>query len=96
VGNLLSNGVIVLVSLGVSLHAAIASLVFLILVHKLEYFANAKIVGRNIEARAWEIILAMVFMETLFGLVGVVVAPILYAYLKFELKRAELIGRIPQ
>lgn len=95
VGNLLSNSVIVLVSLGVSVDVAIASLVFLVLVHKLEYFANARIVGRNIEARAWEVILSMVFMETLFGLAGVVVAPIIYAYLKAELKQAGLVGRNP-
>jgi predicted PurR-regulated permease PerM len=92
-GNLASNAVIVLASLAVSYHAAVASLVYLILVHKLEYFANARIVGHNIEARAWEIIIAMVAMEALFGLPGVVVAPILYAYLKRELKEAGLIGR---
>jgi len=92
-GNLASNAVIVLASLAVSYHAAIASLAYLILVHKLEYFWNARIVGHNIEARAWEIIVAMVAMEALFGLPGVVVAPILYAYLKHELKAAALIGR---
>jgi predicted PurR-regulated permease PerM len=92
-GNLASNAVIVLASLAVSYHAAIASLAFLILVHKLEYFWNARIVGHTIEARAWEIIIAMVAMEALFGLPGVVVAPILYAYLKHELKAADLIGR---
>jgi len=93
VGNLVSNSVIVLASLGVSFHVAIASLVFLILVHKLEYFANAKIVGHNIDAHAWEIIVAMAAMEALFGLPGVVVAPILYAYAKKELKNAGLVGR---
>jgi predicted PurR-regulated permease PerM len=92
-GNLVSNGVIVLISLGASVHAAIASLVFLALIHKLEYFANARIVGRNIQAKAWEIIIAMVAMESLFGITGVAVAPILYAYAKAELGRAGLIGR---
>lgn len=92
-GNLASNAVIVLASLAVSYHAAIASLGYLVLVHKLEYFSNARIVGHNIEARAWEIIIAIVAMEAMFGLPGVVVAPILYAYLKLELKAAGLIGR---
>lgn len=94
-GNLVSNSVILIASLGVSTHAGIASLVFLVLVHKLEYFANARIVGHNIEAKAWEIIIAMVGMEALFGVTGVIVAPILYAYIKSELKRLELIGRYP-
>ena len=44
-GNLISNTVIVMVSLSVSLYVAIGSLVFLIAIHKLEYFINARIIG---------------------------------------------------
>src|SRR3954447_1208674 len=40
-GNLISNTVIVVVSLSVSLLTAISSLVFLVVIHKLEYFVNA-------------------------------------------------------
>ena len=40
-------------SLSVSLAVAIASLVFLVIIHKLEYFLNAHIVGTQIHARAW-------------------------------------------
>ena len=85
VGNLISNTVIVVVSLSVSLAIAIASLVFLIVIHKLEYFLNARIVGSRIHARPWEILVAMLAMESAFGLAGVVAAPIYYAYLKMEL-----------
>lgn len=85
VGNLISNSVIVVVSLSVSLPVAIASLVFLVVIHKLEYFLNARIVGAHISAHAWELLIAMLVMETLFGLPGVAVAPIYYAYLKTEL-----------
>jgi predicted PurR-regulated permease PerM len=85
VGNLLSNTVIVIVSLSQSLSVAIGSLAFLIFIHKLEYFLNARIVGSQIRARAWELLLAMLLMEAAFGLVGVVAAPIYYAYLKDEL-----------
>ena len=46
VGNLVSNVVIVVVSLSVSIKVAIGSLLFLIVIHKLEYFLNARIVGR--------------------------------------------------
>ncbi len=91
IGNLISNSLIVVVGLSVSLWVAVAALIFLILVHKLEYFLNAKIVGHRIHARAWEILLAMLVMEAAFGLPGVVAAPIYYAYLKSELTAARLI-----
>ena len=85
-GNVLSNTAIVLISLEAGPGAALASLVYLILVHKLEYFVNAKIVGGRIHAQIWEVILAMVLMEVAFGAPGLVFAPILYAYLKGELR----------
>jgi predicted PurR-regulated permease PerM len=91
VGNLISNTVIVLVSLSVSVPAALGSLIFLVLIHKLEYFLNARIVGGEIEAKTWELLLAMVVMEAAFGIQGVVAAPIYYAYLKLELRAAKLI-----
>jgi predicted PurR-regulated permease PerM len=91
VGNLISNTVIVLVSLSVSLPVAIASLIFLIVVHKFEYFLNARIVGGQIEAKAWELLLAMLVMEAAFGIPGVIAAPIFYAYIKHELREAKLI-----
>jgi predicted PurR-regulated permease PerM len=91
VGNLVSNTIIVVVSLSVSLSVAIVSLVFLIIIHKLEYFLNAHIVGTQIHARAWELLLAMLVMEAAFGIVGVIAAPIYYAYLKDELVSQGLI-----
>jgi len=45
-GNLISNTVIFLVSLSVSFYVALASLAFLIAIHKLEYFVNARIIGK--------------------------------------------------
>ena len=66
-------------------------LIFLILVHKLEYFINARIFGTRINAKTWEILLAMLVFESAFGLAGVVAAPVFYAYLKSELRHARLI-----
>ena len=91
IGNLISNSLIVIVSLSISIQAAIAALVFLVLVHKLEYFLNARIVGSKIHARAWELLLVMVAMEAAFGLAGLVAAPFYYAYIKAELSEARLI-----
>ena len=91
VGNLISNTVIVVVSLAHSPQAALASLGFLILIHKVEYFLNARIIGGHISAKAWELLLAMLVMEAAFGLAGVIAAPIFYAYIKAELTAAELV-----
>jgi predicted PurR-regulated permease PerM len=91
IGNLISNTVLVVVGLSHSLHIAVASLVFLITIHKLEYFLNAKIIGTHINARAWELLAAMLVMETVFGVPGVIAAPVLYAYMKKELSDNALV-----
>jgi predicted PurR-regulated permease PerM len=85
VGNLLSNTVIVVISLGASPWVAAASLVFLVVIHKLEYVVNARIVGGEIRAGAWEILTALFAFEVVFGVAGVAIAPIVYAYVKQEL-----------
>ena len=59
VGNLVSNTVIVILSFSVSAVAAVASLCFLVAIHKLEYFLNAHLIGNQIHAHAWELLLAM-------------------------------------
>jgi predicted PurR-regulated permease PerM len=85
IGNLISNTLIVVIALSVSLYAALSALIFLVLIHKFEYFLNARIVGFQINARSWELLLAMLIAEALFGLPGLVAAPIYYAYVKREL-----------
>ena len=91
IGNLISNTVIVLVSFSVSPLVAAASLAFLVLIHKLEYFVNARIIGTRIKARAWELLLAMLVMDAWFGIPGLIAAPIYYAYVKDELVARQLI-----
>jgi predicted PurR-regulated permease PerM len=91
VGNLISNALIFVVALSISFWVAVAALAFLVVIHKLEYFLSARIIGTQIQARAWELLIAMVLMETVFGISGLVAAPIYYAYLKRELAGARLI-----
>ncbi|MEZ0316919.1 MAG: AI-2E family transporter [Methylophilaceae bacterium] len=91
VGNLISNTLIVVIALGLSFQIAVSALIFLIAVHKLEYFINAKIVGDRIQAAAWELLLSMLVMETIFGIWGLLLAPIIYAYIKSELMQSKLI-----
>lgn len=91
IGNLISNTAITIAGLSISLGVGVAALGFLILIHKLEYFLNARIVGGQIRARAWELLVAMLLMEAAFGLAGLIAAPIYYAYLKSELEAERLI-----
>ena len=91
VGNLVSNAVIVVISLGVSPGVGAASLLFLVLIHKAEYFMNARIVGNEVQATAWELLSAMLLLETVFGIGGLVAAPVVYAWLKAEVKEQGMI-----
>ena len=91
VGNLVSNTVIVVISLGVAPGVGIASLLFLVLIHKAEYFMNARIVGHEVQATAWELLTAMLLLEAVFGVPGLVAAPVVYAWLKAEVKEQQMI-----
>ena len=91
VGNLISNSLICIVALSISIYAGIAALIFLVVIHKLEYFLNAKIVGAQTRSRAWELLLAMIFLEAAFGSAGLIAAPLYYAYIKNEFSEAGLI-----
>ncbi len=90
-GNLISNTVIVIISFNHSLHTAFASLAFLVIIHKLEYLVNARIIGGQIKAHTWELLTAMLVMEAAFGVAGVIAAPVFYAYIKLELAERKLI-----
>ena len=90
-GNIISNTVITILSMGISVGTAVASLTFLILIHKLEYLINSRIVGGETDSQAWEILLAIIVGEAAFGLGGVVMAPIVYAFIKRELRDRALI-----
>jgi predicted PurR-regulated permease PerM len=84
VGNLISNSLNTIVALSVSFYLTVLMLVFLIVIHKLEYFLNAKIIGTKIKSTAWETLIMMIIFERIFGLIGIVLAPILYGWIKFK------------
>ena len=91
IGNLIVNALMFCVAFTVSLSVAITVLCYLILIHKMEYVLNAKIVGGRIQSGICELLIAMFFLETIFGIVGLVFAPIFYAFLKLSLKELKLI-----
>lgn len=88
-GNLISNTAIVAMSLTAGVSTAFASLAFLVIIHKLEYFINARFVGERINARAFEILIVLIVGEKLFGVAGVVAGPVFYAWLKGEWRKAD-------
>jgi predicted PurR-regulated permease PerM len=90
-GNLISNTVITILSMGVSIGTAVASLTFLVVIHKLEYLINSRIVGGETDSQAWEILLAIIVGEAAFGVGGLVMAPIVYAFVKRELRERGLV-----
>ncbi|WP_426142988.1 AI-2E family transporter [Pseudomonas sp. DWP3-1-2] len=91
VGNLISNTLIFIVGMSLSIWVALTALGYLIVIHKVEYFLNARIVGGQINAKSWELLMAMLIFEAAFGLPGVVAGPIYYAYLKSELQKEGLV-----
>jgi predicted PurR-regulated permease PerM len=90
VGNLVSNTIIVFVALTVSLKLAIFALVFLILIHKLEYFLNSKIIGDRIRNPVWLTLIALIIGERLMGIPGLVLAPVVLNYLRVEMLTVEV------
>jgi predicted PurR-regulated permease PerM len=93
VGNLMSNTAIVIAALTVSLAIGVASFVFLIVVHKLEYFLNAHFVGSRVDMPVYALLASMLVLEAAFGVVGVVAAPVYCAWLTRELRDNGWIGR---
>jgi predicted PurR-regulated permease PerM len=87
VGNLISNSLIVGVGFTLSPHTGIYALIFLIAIHKLEYFLNSKIVGRRINSPMWLTLIGLIVGERLMGITGMILAPVLLHFLKVEASR---------
>jgi predicted PurR-regulated permease PerM len=90
VGNLVSNAIIVFVALTVSLKLAIGALVFLVVIHKLEYFLNSKIIGDRIRNPVWLTLIALIIGERLMGIPGLILAPVVLNYLRVEMLTVEV------
>lgn len=91
IGNIIVNAIVLVIGLSVSVSVGVAAFLYLIAIHKFEYFLNAKIIGKRIQARAFELLISMILLESVFGIIGLIAAPILYAYIKKELKKAKMI-----
>ncbi|HXE49781.1 MAG TPA: AI-2E family transporter [Ramlibacter sp.] len=86
VGNLLSNTAIVLAALTLSPWVGAGSLVYLVVIHKLEYFLNAHFVGSRVSMPPYALLMSMLVLESAFGGQGLIAAPIYCAWLTRELR----------
>jgi len=90
VGNLVSNTVIVFIAVTVSLKLGIVALLFLVVIHKLEYLLNSKIIGDRIRNPAWLTLIALIIGERLMGIPGLILAPVVLNYLRVEMLTVEV------
>lgn len=90
VGNLISNTVIVFLALRVSLNLGIGALVFLVVIHKLEYFLNSKIIGLRIRNPVWLTLIGLIIGERLMGIPGLILAPVVLNYIRVEMLKVEV------
>ena len=90
IGNVISNTLIVFVAFTISPPMALVSLVFLVVIHKLEYFLNSKIIGDRIKNPMWLTLLGIVVGEKLMGIPGMILAPVVLHYIKIESSRAKV------
>lgn len=90
VGNVMSNTLIVFVGFTISPRMALAALIFLMVIHKLEYFINSKIVGDRIKNPMWLTLIGLVLGEKLMGVPGMILAPVVLHYIKVEASKNKM------
>lgn len=87
VGNIISNTVIIALAFTVSPKMAAFALVFLLVIHKLEYFLNSRIIGGRIHHPMWLMLLALIIGERLMGISGIILAPVILSFVKVEMQK---------
>lgn len=89
IGNIISNTLIIGVAFTVpdGPKMALIALIFLVVLHKTEYFLNSKIIGDRIQNPMWLTLIGLVLGEKLMGIPGMILAPVILHYIKVEAKR---------
>ena len=90
IGNILSNTIIVGIAFTISPQFAGWALLFLIIIHKLEYFLNSKIIGGRIRHPMWLTLLALLLGERLLGIPGIILAPVVLSFIKVQASKFEI------
>jgi predicted PurR-regulated permease PerM len=99
IGNIISNTLIIGVAFTIPENGprmALISLVFLVVIHKLEYFLNSKIIGDRIKNPMWLTLIGLVLGEKLMGVPGIILAPVVLHYIKVEASKNKVaVGSAP-
>jgi predicted PurR-regulated permease PerM len=90
IGNLISNTIIVFLAAAISVKLALVALIFLIAIHKLEYFLNSKIIGGWIRNPVWLTLIGLIVGEIVMGVPGMILAPVVLNYLRLEMSKIEM------
>jgi predicted PurR-regulated permease PerM len=90
IGNIISNSIIIGIAFTISPQMAGYALIFLVTIHKLEYFLNSRIIGGRIDHPMWLTLLALIIGERLMGISGMILAPVILSFIKVEMKKIEL------
>jgi predicted PurR-regulated permease PerM len=90
IGNIISNTLIVAVGFTLSPRVALFALIFLVAIHKLEYFLNSKIIGDRIKNPMWLTLIGIVLGEKLMGIPGMILAPVVLHYIKVEASKNKI------
>ena len=69
---------------------AFIAFIFLVVVHKLEYFLNSKIVGARIRNPIWLTLIGLIIGEKLMGVPGMILSPVILNYLRVEMSKIEV------
>ena len=96
IGNIISNTFIVFVGFTISPHTALMALIFLIVIHKLEYLLNSKIIGDRIKNPMWLTLIGLLLGEKLMGIPGLILAPVALHFIKVETSRNKVAARSVQ
>jgi predicted PurR-regulated permease PerM len=84
VGNIISNSLIVGVGFTITARTGVYALVFLVVIHKLEYFLNSRIIGSRIKCPMWLTLIGLIVGERLMGVPGMVLAPVALHFIRVE------------
>jgi predicted PurR-regulated permease PerM len=90
VGNLMSNSILVAIALTVTPQMALWALLFLIALHKLEYFLNSRIIGQHIKTPMWLTLIGLIVGERLMGIPGMILAPVILDFVRREASRIRM------
>ncbi|MBI4678783.1 MAG: AI-2E family transporter [Elusimicrobia bacterium] len=96
IGNILSNTLIIATALTISLKLSVLALAFLVVIHKLEYFLNSRIVGSAIDTPMWQTLLGILIGEAVMGVPGIILAPAVWHYIRKELRGVAPEGSAPR